>query len=202
MRPSSLVPLALALACASAQPEGTTPDVPAAEAVIAVPTPAEPRILPIGTRLVARLDHPIDAGSARVGDHFGASVVQIEVPGVLLGGARLIGHLSAVRAPSRPGEPGAVGLAFDQLRIGTEVHPLEAHVVRAEIEGPGGDRRLLGNVLSSERGLPELQPGGTLIAVGEGGLEPLLPAGTRFVLRTTRSIDLDAPSESLIVPEQ
>lgn len=161
----------------------------------------ESRIVPYGTRIRARLDDTLDARTTRVGDRFGATVVS-----GIAAGTRLWGHVSAVDIDRGPDDAASIGLAFDRIQVGPELHRLDANVVRVELQPrKARDRRAeisrFGTVLPPRRPA-DLPIEGTLISLGLGRLGPVLPAGSLLTLRTTRAIDLDAPTSSVTLPKE
>lgn len=178
-------------------------------------TPADTRALPSGTALDVRLDQEIGTKSSKVGETFTATV---ENPVVAANGAtavpagsKVYGKITGLDNSDRVGEPAAIRVDFERIVVNGRSNDLHAKVTATNLETRGADTRdetlkkagvgaaagaVLGAVLSGGD-LDKILLGGvlgaaagTVISLGAGDVEGVLPAGTRMTLQTTRTVAL------------
>jgi len=179
------------------------------------PTPVDARTLPSGARIDARLDREIGTKLSKVGDRFSATV-ENDVTAqngatVVPVGAKIYGTVTGLKTSNNIGEPAAIKIDFEQLAFGGRTYPFNAKVTETNLETRGGDTRnetlkkagvgaaagaVLGAVLSGGELSKILLGGaigaaaGTVISLGTGDVEAVLPAGTRMTLQVTQTVAL------------
>ena len=165
-----------------------------------------------GTRLFVRLDQPIGAGLSQPGQTYSATVVSPLVDNygntILPAGGQVIGRVEQVASP-QSGQPAAVALTVDALRVGNVDHPIQANIVGTDVQAPhrgirpewivggaaggavlgailGGSARsaILGGALGAGAG--------TLISLGTSGSQTQLPAGTGMAVQLTAPLSVAA----------
>jgi hypothetical protein len=179
------------------------------------PTPVDARTLPNGSTVTARLDNEIGTKVSKVGDSFSATVSEAVVAQngatVVPAGAKLFGKVTGVDNSDHPGETAAIKVDFEQLSIDGRNYPFKAKVTATNLQTRGGDSRnetlkkagvgaaagaVLGAVLSGGDLNKILLGGalgaaaGTVISLGTGDVEAVLPAGTTMTLQTTQNVAL------------
>ncbi len=178
-------------------------------------TPADSRVLPSGTTLEVRLDQEIGTKSSRVGDTFTATVDKPIVASngatVVPSGSTVYGRVMGLDNSDHVGEPAAIKIDFERIEVRGQSHPLSAKVTATNLQTRGGDTRsetlkkagigaaagaVLGAVLSGGELSKILLGGalgaaaGTVISLGVGDVEGVLPAGTKMTLQTTSTVAL------------
>ena len=177
--------------------------------------PVNARTLPSGTTIDARLEREIGTKTSRVGDGFTATVDNAVLAQngatVVPAGAKLYGTVTGLHSSERTGDQAAIRIAFERIEFNGQSHPFEAKVTATALETRGQDSRsetlkkagigaaagaVLGGILSGGE-LDKILIGGalgaaagTVISLGTGDVEGVLPAGTRMTLQTTRTVAL------------
>ena len=178
-------------------------------------TPTDTRSLPSGTTLDVRLDQEIGTKTSKVGDTFTATV---ENPVVASNGAtavpvgsKVYGKVTGLDNSDRAGEAAAIRIDFERIVVDGVSRPFYAKVTATNLATRGADTRdetlrkagvgaaagaVLGAVLSGGD-LDKILLGGalgaaagTVISLGMGDVEGVLPAGTTMQLQTTRTVAL------------
>jgi hypothetical protein len=178
-------------------------------------SPADARSLPSGTTLDIRLDNEIGTKSSKVGDTFTGTVetavVATNGETAVPAGTKVHGKVTGLDNSDRVGEPAAIKVDFERIVVNGRSQPLYAKVTATNLETRGQDTRdetlqkagvgaaagaVLGAVLSGGD-LDKILLGGalgaaagTVISLGTGDVEGVLPAGTRLTLQTTRTVAL------------
>jgi len=178
-------------------------------------SPADARSLPSGTTLDIRLDQEIGTKSSKVGDSFSATLVNpvVATNGVTAvpAGSKIYGKVTGLDNSDRVGEPAAIKIDFERIVVNGSSRPLYAKVTATNLETRGGDTRnetirkagigaaagaVLGAIVSGGD-LDKILLGGalgaaagTVISLGVGDVEGVLPAGTTMTLQTTRTVAL------------
>jgi hypothetical protein len=172
-------------------------------------------VLPAGATLEVRLDQEIGTKSSRVGDTFTATVDKQVVASngevVVPTGSKVYGKVTGLDNSDHLGEPAAIKVDFERIVINGQSHDLRAKVTATNLQTRGGDTRsetlkkagvgaaagaVLGAVLSGGELSKILLGGalgaaaGTVISLGVGDVEGVLPTGTKMVLQTTSSVAL------------
>lgn len=178
-------------------------------------SPTDSRALPSGTSFDVRLDQEIGTKSSKVGDSFTATVVNAVMAQngttAVPAGAKVYGKVTGLDNSNRVGEPAAIRIDFERIDVNGASRPLYAKVTATNLDTRGGDTRnetirkagigavagaVLGGVLSGGD-LDKILIGGalgaaagTVISLGAGDVEGVLPAGTTMHLQTTRTVAL------------
>ena len=178
-------------------------------------SPTDARSLPSGTTVDVTLDQEIGTKSSKVGDTFTATVTSAIVAQngatAVPAGSKVQGKITGLDNSDRVGEPAAIKIDFENIVIGGTSHPFYAKVTATNLETRGADTRsetlkkagvgaaagaVLGAVLSGGD-LDKILLGGaigaaagTVISLGMGDVEGVLPAGTKMQLQTTRTVAL------------
>jgi hypothetical protein len=178
-------------------------------------TPVDSRTLPSGARLDIRLDNEIGTKVSKVGDTFSGTVNTAVVASngetVVPVGSKVYGKVTGLDNSDHAGEPAAIKVDFERIEVQGQSHPLSARVTATNLQTRGADTRdetlrkagvgaaagaVLGAVLSGGDLSKILLGGalgaaaGTVISLGTGDVEAVLPAGTRMTLQTTQSVAL------------
>jgi hypothetical protein len=177
--------------------------------------PADARSLPSGTNLSVTLDQEIGTKSSKVGDTFTATVrdrvVATNGQTVVPAGAKVYGKVTGLDNSDRVGEAAAIKIDFERIEANGRSNPFYAKVTATNLETRGADTRdetlkkagvgaaagaVLGAILSGGD-LDKILIGGalgaaagTVISLGMGDVEGVLPAGTAMTLQTTRTVAL------------
>jgi hypothetical protein len=210
----SIAILAAAAVMATGCQRGATVQAGGDVAPERAPIPTTAAGLPAGATMTVSLDQELGTRQSREGDRFSATVTHAIVAQngetVIPAGARVHGRVIAVQSSSRVGEQAFISLDFDSLTFNGRRHELAARVqeTRLEERGAGRDETLqsagvgaaagavLGAVLSggSLRGIltgaAAGAAAGTVISLGTGDVEGVLPQGTQLRLETTQQISL------------
>lgn len=199
---------ALAVAgCSTAQTrQGSTTPAP--------PQPAPPpttTMVPKGTELRVQLADTLSSKRSKIGDRFAVTVLdtlftpsrQVVIPA----GANITGLVTGVDDSDHPGDQAYIRLNLIRLTVGKGNFPFAAEIVGTQLQtqGTSGGFKdvavdavagVLGAVLSGDlkKAAEAAQMGtgaGTIISLGSSGREEILPAGTRFRIRTAANISLE-----------
>ena len=201
-----LVASAMTAACAT----GTR--VTTAGGELAPVTPPNGSWIPAGTSMVAKLNQSIGTESSRKGDTFTATVVNpvyaqdgfIAVPA----GSLLRGRITGVHNSSIPGEQSVIRLAFEDIQMRGKTYPVTASISNVVVEKqatPTTSPSLVRNAVAgggagagtvvSGADLSKMIAGGvlgaatgTVISLGSGGTEGVMPAGSTFTVRTNDNV--------------
>jgi hypothetical protein len=183
--------------------------------VVISASPMDARSLPSGTTLDVRLDQEIGTKSSKVGDTFSATVINPIVAQngatAVPAGSKVYGKVTGLDNSDRAGDQAAIRIDFERIVVGGTSHPLYAKVVATNLDTRGGDTRdetirkagvgaaagaVLGAIVSGGD-LDKILLGGalgaaagTVISLGMGDVEGVLPAGTTLQLQTTRVVGL------------
>jgi hypothetical protein len=182
---------------------------------VAISAPTDARSLPSGTTLDITLDQEIGTKSSKVGDIFSATVTNAVMAQngatAVPAGSKVYGKITGLDNSDRVGDPAAIRVDFEKIVVNGTTHPLYAKVTATNLETRGGDTRnetlkkagigaaagaVLGAVLSGGD-LDKILLGGvvgaaagTVISLGMGDVEGVLPAGTVMKLSTTQTVVL------------
>jgi hypothetical protein len=170
--------------------------------------------LPEGATLHARLDDSLGTDRNKAGDRFTATVTTAVTADngatVVPAGAIVHGTVTGLDASDRVGENAYIRLDFETLSFGGRDYALDAEVVATNLETQGDTRRetvekagigaAAGGVLGAVVGGVNLKSivlgaaigaaAGTVISLGAGDVEAVLPAGSELTLRTTEQVAL------------
>ena len=176
-------------------------------------SPTDARSLPSGTTLDIRLDSEIGTKSSKVGDTFTSTVTNAVMAQngttVVPAGSKVYGKVTALDNSDRVGDAAAIKVDFERIEVGGISNPFYAKVTATNLETRGADSRnetlkkagigaaagaVLGGILSGGDRDKILIGGaigaasGTVISLGMGDVEGVLPAGTTMKLQTTRTV--------------
>jgi hypothetical protein len=177
-------------------------------------TPVDSRTLPGGTTIEVRLDNEIGTKVSKVGDAFTATVENAIVAQngttMVPAGSKVYGKVTGVDNSDHVGEAAAIKIDFERLTVSGQDYPFNARVTATNLQSRGDSREttlkkagvgaaagaVLGAVLSGGE-LDKILLGGalgaaagTVISLGMGDTEAVLPAGTRMTLQTTQVVSL------------
>jgi hypothetical protein len=177
-------------------------------------TPVDSRTLPGGTTIEVRLDNEIGTKVSKVGDAFTATVENAIVAQngttMVPAGSKVYGKVTGVDNSDHVGEAAAIKIDFERLTVSGQDYPFNARVTATNLQSRGDSREttlkkagvgaaagaVLGAVLSGGE-LDKILLGGalgaaagTVISLGMGDAEAVLPAGTRMTLQTTQVVSL------------
>jgi outer membrane lipoprotein SlyB len=173
------------------------------------------RSIPSGTTLEVTLDNEIGTKSSKVGDAFSATVTNAVVATngatAVPAGSRIYGKVTGLDNSDRVGEPAAIKVDFERIVVNGVSKPFYAKVTATNLATRGADTKdetirkagvgaaagaILGGILSGGE-LDKILLGGalgaaagTVISLGMGDVEGVLPAGTTMTLTTTRTVAL------------
>ena len=179
------------------------------------PSPTNARTLPSGSTLDIRLDQEIGTKSSKVGDTFTATVTNTVMAQngatVVPVGSKVYGKVTGLDNSDRVGDAAAIKIDFERIEVGGTSHPFAAKVTATNLDTRGADTRnetikkagigaaagaVLGGILSGGD-LDKILLGGalgaaagTVISLGMGDVEGVLPAGTTMKLQTTQTVAL------------
>lgn len=178
-------------------------------------SPADARSLPSGTTLNIRFDQEIATKTSKVGDTFTATVTEAVVATsgdvAVPVGSRVYGKITGLDPSDRVGDQAAIRLDFERIEANGRSNPLYAKITATNLQTTGGDTRnetlrkagigaaagaVLGAIVSGGD-LDKILLGGalgaaagTVISLGMGDVDAVLPAGTTMQLQTTRVVSL------------
>jgi hypothetical protein len=161
------------------------------------------------------LDQEIGTKSSKVGDTFVATVRDAVVAQngatAVPAGSKVYGKVTGLDNSDRVGEAAAIKIDFEKIVVNGTTNPLYAKVTATNLQTRGGDTRdetlkkagvgaaagaVIGAILSGGDLDKILLSGalgaaaGTVISLGAGDVEGVLPAGTAMTLQTTRTVAL------------
>jgi hypothetical protein len=210
--PATLVAAAALLVSACAQPariETTS------GGDVVTSAPANANTLPAGATMTARLDQSLGTKSNKVGDRFTATTTEAVTAQngqtVIPAGAKVYGHVTGLHSPTVTGEQAVIRLDFDSLAVSGRSYPFKASInsvapagrttgsteatVRSAAVG-GAAGAVLGAVISGGD-LDKIVAGGllgaaagTVISLGRGDVESVLPAGSTLTVQATETVAL------------
>lgn len=176
--------------------------------------PATARSLPIGTTLHARLDDSLGTDRNKAGDRFTATVTTAVIATngetVVPAGATLHGTVTGLDNSDKVGENAYIRLDFETLSFGGRDYAFDAEIVATNLETQGDTRNetvkkagigaAAGAVLGAVVGGASLKnivlgaaigaAAGTVISLGAGDVEAVLPAGSELTLRSTELVTI------------
>ena len=205
--------LALAVGAAACSRSTTVESAGDIGSVAPAASPRNARNLPAGTDLRVRLDQQIGTNSSRVGDEFTATVTQdvvaqngrVAVPA----GSTIYGHITGLHTSQQSGDPAAIRVDFDRIAVNGENYPFTARVSATNLKmersnndaiqkaGIGAAAGAVLGAIIGEGDLKKILIGGaigaaagTVISLGTGDVQGVLPAGTEMTLQSTQAVAL------------
>jgi hypothetical protein len=208
MNTIALVCSAAALAaCAS------TANVASSSGEVGSVTPINAATLPIGGSFQATLNQSIGTTSSHVGDQFTATVSSPLIASngetVVPAGATVTGHVTGLHSGSVVGEQSVIRLDFDRLDMNGRSYPFDASVsnvhAKNQVNKNGATKgavtgaaagAVLGAIISGGE-LSKIVTGGllgaaagTVISLGTGDVQAVIPAGSSMTLTSTTNVNL------------
>lgn len=183
---------------------------------VAPMTPPNSRYLPAGTTMTARLNQSIGTAMSHDGDRFTLTVVDpviaqdgsVAVPA----GATVTGHVSGIHTAKLPGEQSVIRLTFDELNVNGRRYPFTGSVENVVVQNQSTNASSSSTARSAATGaaagavlgaivggleLSKILEGGLLgaaagsvISLGTGSTEAVIPAGSTMTVRATQPVQL------------
>jgi hypothetical protein len=180
---------------------------------VAPSTPASANSLPAGTTMRARLDQSLGTKSNKVSDQFTATITDAVTAQngqtVVPSGAKVYGHVTGLHSPNVTGEQAVIRLDFDSIATSGRTYPFKASINSVAVEGKttgstsatlksagvgAAAGAVLGGVLSGGD-VDKIVAGGllgaaagTVISLGRGDVESVLPAGSTLTVQATETV--------------
>lgn len=183
---------------------------------IAPAMPMNGAVLPAGTTMRVKLNESVGTLSSHEGDQFTATVTenvtaQNGIDAVPVG-SMLFGRVTGLHQSAVPGEHAVIRLAFDSVRIRGMSYPFDAAITnvnvqreqtdptKASVAKEAGVGAIAGAALGAVLGGAELSKiitggllgaaAGTVISLGTGSTQSVIPSGTRMTVRSTQNVQL------------
>jgi hypothetical protein len=179
-------------------------------------TPSNRNYLPAGTTMNVRLNESLGTVSSKQGDRFTATVTDPVVATngatAVPAGAELSGHVTGLHSATLPTDQSVIRLQFDSLNFNGRIYPFDASIsnvtVKNEATNPTTNSTVKGAVTGAAAGavlgaiisggdLSKIISGGllgaaagTVISLGTGGTQSVIPAGSTMTVRSTQGIQL------------
>ena len=204
----ALAALATVGACARTTTVESGGDVAPATAVNA-------NSLPTGSVVTVALDQPVGTKTSKVGDTFSATVVDAIVASngqtVVPAGSKVYGKVTGLQDSDNVGQKAAIRLDFERINVNGVERPFEANITATNLQTQKEETRdetlkkagigaAAGAVLGAVIGGGDISKilggaaigaaAGTVISLGGGDVEAVLPAGSRMTLQTTQQVAL------------
>lgn len=182
---------------------------------VAVPTPVNANTLPTGSVITVSLDQQVGTKTSKVGDTFSATVVDAIVASngqtVVPAGSKVYGKVTGLQESNNAGQKAAIRLDFERININGVERPFEANITSTNLQTQGQDTRdetlkkagigaAAGAVLGAVIGGGDVSKilggaaigaaAGTVISLGTGEVNAVLPAGSKMTLQTTQQVTL------------
>jgi hypothetical protein len=182
---------------------------------VATPTPVSANSLPTGSVLTVSLDQQVGTKTSKVGDTFSATVVDAVVASngqtVVPAGAKVYGKVTGLQDSNNAGQKAAIRLDFERINVNGVERPFEANITATQLKTQGEDSRnetlkkagigaAAGAVLGAVLGGGDVSKiiggaaigaaAGTVISLGTGEVDAVLPAGSKMTLQTTQQVTL------------
>ena len=182
---------------------------------VAPATPVNANSLPTGSVVTVSLDQPVGTKQSKVGDTFSATVVDPIVASngqtVVPAGTKVYGKVTGLQDSDNVGQKAAIRLDFEKININGVERPFEANITATQLQTVKEETRdetlkkagigaAAGAVLGAVIGGGDISKilggaaigaaAGTVISLGGGDVEAVLPAGSRMTLQTTQQVTL------------
>jgi hypothetical protein len=180
---------------------------------VAPATAATANSLPTGSVLTVTLDQQVGTKTSKVGDTFSATVTDAVVASngqtVVPAGTKVYGKVTGLQESNNAGQKAAIRLDFERININGMDHPFEADINATNLQTTGQDTReetlkkagigaaagavlgavIKGGDLSAILGGAAIgAAAGTVISLGTGDVDAVLPAGSKMTLQTTQQV--------------
>ena len=183
---------------------------------VAPATPANRNYLPAGTTMSVRLNESLGTVSSKEGDRFTGTLIDPVVATngatAVPAGALVYGHVTGLHSATLPTEQSVIRLDFDSLSFNGRTYPFDASIsnvtVKNEATNPTTSSTVKGAVTGAAAGavlgaivsggdLSKIISGGllgaaagTVISLGTGGTQAVIPAGSTMTVRSTTGVQL------------
>lgn len=205
---------AFGLGACQTTPEPVPAEPAAQPAPAAAAAPANASELPAGTDLQVELDATLSTEESRVGDRFTVTVTEplMATNGetVIPEGSVITGLVTGLDDSDHAGDQAAIRLNFLRISVNGVSHPFSADVLETDVrmEADRDERdveraatvgavagAVLGAVIGGDLrdalvGAALGAGAGTIISLGTGDVEAVLPEGTRMTVRTRERMQL------------
>jgi len=213
MQKTAALMVALAAASLGACSRATTVESSGGE--VATPTPVNANSLPTGSVVTVSLDQQVGTKASKVGDSFSATVVDPIVAAngqtVVPAGAKVYGKVTGLQDSNNAGQKAAIRLDFEKINVNGVERPFEAKITATQLQTQGQDSRdetlkkagigaAAGAVLGAVLGGGDVSKilggaaigaaAGTVVSLGTGEVDAVLPAGSKMTLQTTQQVTL------------
>jgi hypothetical protein len=208
------IPTFFALATLATAGACTRPSTVSSGGDVSIPsTPVNASTLPTGSTVTVALDQQIGTKNSKVGDTFSATVVDAIVASngqtVVPAGSKVYGKVTGLQDSNNATQKAAIRLDFERINVNGVERPFEANITATNLETSGGDSRnetlkkagigaAAGAVLGAVLGGGDVSKilggaaigaaAGTVISLGGGEVDAVLPAGSKMTLQTTQQV--------------
>jgi len=180
---------------------------------VAAATPVSANSLPTGSVVTVTLDQPVGTKTSKVGDTFSATVAEAIVAAngqtVVPAGSKVYGKVTGLQDSDNVGQKAAIRLDFERINVNGVERPFEANITATNLQTQKEESRdetlkkagigaAAGAVLGAVIGGGDISKilggaaigaaAGTVISLGGGDVEAVLPAGSRMTLQTTQQV--------------
>ena len=208
------IPALFALATLATVGACTRPSTVSSGGDVAFPsTPVNASTLPTGSTVTVTLDQQVGTKNSKVGDTFSATVVDAIVASngqtVVPAGSKVYGKVTGLQDSDNATQKAAIRLDFERINVNGVERPFEANITATNLETSGNDTRnetlkkagigaAAGAVLGAVLGGGDVSKiiggaaigaaAGTVISLGGGEVDAVLPAGSKMTLQTTQQV--------------
>jgi hypothetical protein len=183
---------------------------------VAPATPVNRNTLPSGTTMNVKVNESLGTSSSHEGDRFTAvvsdPVMAQNGATAVPAGAIVFGHVSGIHNANLPTEQSVIRLAFDSLSFNGRTYPFDASISSVNVQNQATNATTSSTVRGAATGaaagavlgaiisggdLGKIISGGllgaaagTVISLGTGGTQSVIPAGSAMTIRSTRTVPL------------
>jgi hypothetical protein len=208
------IPTLFALATLATAGACTRPSTVSSGGDVALPsTPVNASTLPTGSTVTVTLDQQVGTKNSKVGDTFSATVVDAIVASngqtVVPAGSKVYGKVTGLQDSDNATQKAAIRLDFERINVNGVERPFEANITATDLQTSGNDSRnetlkkagigaAAGAVLGAVLGGGDVSKiiggaaigaaAGTVISLGGGEVDAVLPAGSKMTLQTTQQV--------------
>jgi len=208
------IPALVAIATLATVGACTRPSTVSSGGDVALPsTPVNASTLPTGSTVTVTLDQQVGTKNSKVGDTFSATVVDAIVASngqtVVPAGSKVYGKVTGLQDSDNATQKAAIRLDFERINVNGVERPFEANITATNLETSGNDTRnetlkkagigaAAGAVLGAVLGGGDVSKiiggaaigaaAGTVISLGGGEVDAVLPAGSKMTLQTTQQV--------------
>ena len=208
------IPALVAIATLATVGACTRPSTVSSGGDVALPsTPVNASTLPTGSTVTVTLDQQVGTKNSKVGDTFSATVVDAIVASngqtVVPAGSKVYGKVTGLQDSDNATQKAAIRLDFERINVNGVERPFEANITATNLETSSNDTRnetlkkagigaAAGAVLGAVLGGGDVSKiiggaaigaaAGTVISLGGGEVDAVLPAGSKMTLQTTQQV--------------